>query len=114
MVGSASNRRRIDIGSASDRRRPSVGRAYTGRVRPWIKYTLIRIVLFAGVLAVLLLFTPAPPWLATIIAAVIGFCVSYIFFRPQRDQLAESIATRRERGEINADEDEDEALNRSE
>jgi hypothetical protein len=89
--------------------RPSQS-TYTGRVRPWIKYTLIRIVLFAGVLAVLMLFTPAPPWLATIIAAVVGLCVSYIFFRPQRDQLALSISARRERGEINADEDEDEAL----
>jgi hypothetical protein len=87
--------------------------AYTGRVRPWIKYTLIRIVLFAGVLAVLMLFTPAPPWLATVIAAVVGLCVSYIFFRPQRDELAESIAARRARGEVNADEDEDDALNRS-
>lgn len=89
------------------------GRAYTGTVRPWIKYTIIRVALFAGVLAVLLLFTPAPPWLATVIAAVVGFCVAYIFFRPQRDELAESIASRRERGEVNADEDEDDALNRS-
>jgi L-asparagine transporter-like permease len=86
---------------------------YTGRVRPWIKYTLIRIVLFAGVLAILMLFTPAPPWLATVIAAIVGLCISYIFFRPQRDELAESIASRRARGETNADEDEDDALNRS-
>jgi L-asparagine transporter-like permease len=86
---------------------------YTGRVRPWIKYTLIRIVLFAGVLAILMLFTPAPPWLATVIAAIVGLCISYIFFRPQRDELAESIASRRTRGETNADEDEDDALNRS-
>jgi hypothetical protein len=85
---------------------------YTGRVRPWIKYTLIRIVLFAGVLAILMLFTPAPPWLATVIAAVVGLCVSYIFFRPQRDELALTIAARRERGEVNADEEEDDALDK--
>jgi hypothetical protein len=81
-------------------------------VRPWIKYTLLRVVLFAGVLAILLLFTPAPPWLATIIAAAVGLCVSYIFFRPQRDELASSIAARRARGEMNADEDEDDALDK--
>jgi uncharacterized membrane protein YjjP (DUF1212 family) len=79
-------------------------------VRPWIKYTLLRIVLFAGVLALLLLLTPAPPWLATVIAAVVGLCVSYIFFRPQRDELASSIAARRARGETNVDEEEDDAL----
>ncbi|PRY67038.1 uncharacterized protein DUF4229 [Glaciihabitans tibetensis] len=82
-------------------------------MRPWIKYTLIRIALFAAVLAILMLFTPAPSWLAAIIAAVVGLCVSYIFFRPQRDDLAKSIAVRRERGEINADEDEDDALDRN-
>jgi L-asparagine transporter-like permease len=99
----------VDVARVAAPRRDT----YTGRVRPWIKYTLIRIVLFAGVLAILMLFTPAPPWLATVIAAIVGLCISYIFFRPQRDELAESIASRRARGETNADEDEDDALNRS-
>jgi MFS superfamily sulfate permease-like transporter len=81
-------------------------------VRPWIKYALIRIVLFAGVLAVLMIWTPAPVWLSPIIAAIVGLCVSYIFFRPQRDAVAESIVARRARGDVNTDIDEDAALDR--
>jgi MFS superfamily sulfate permease-like transporter len=81
-------------------------------VRPWIKYTIIRVALFTGVLVILMLWTPAPVWLSPIIAAIVGLCVSYIFFRPQRDAVAESIAARRERGEVNSDADEDTALDR--
>ena len=81
-------------------------------MRPWIKYSLIRIVLFAGVLTVLMVFTNFPVWLSPIIAAIIGLCVSYIFFRPQRDAVAESIVARRARGEVNSDADEDAALDR--
>lgn len=79
-------------------------------MRPWIKYSLIRFVLFAGSLTVLLLWTPAPLWLAPIMAAAIGLCVSYIFFRPQRDEVAATIVARRAKGAVNADEDEDDAI----
>jgi MFS superfamily sulfate permease-like transporter len=81
-------------------------------VRPWIKYTIIRVALFTGVLVILMLWTPAPVWLSPIIATIVGLCVSYIFFRPQRDAVAESIAARRARGEVNSDADEDTALDR--
>ncbi|MCU1407005.1 MAG: hypothetical protein JWQ43_3308 [Glaciihabitans sp.] len=84
--------------------------AYTCLVRPWIKYSLIRLVLFGGVFTVLMVWTPAPFWLAAVIAAAVGLCVSYIFFRPQRDEVAASIAARRSSGDKNMDSDEDTAL----
>ena len=88
--------------------------AYTCLVSPWIKYSVIRLVLFAGVLAALLLLTNFPVWLSAVVAAIVGFCISYIFFRPQRDEVAASIASRRAAGDKNADADEDSALDSGE
>lgn len=62
--------------------------------RNWILFSALRIGLFAVVLAVLL-FLQIEPWIAAVIAAVIGLCVSYIFFRPQRVALAESVSSYR-------------------
>jgi hypothetical protein len=82
-------------------------------VRPWIKYSLIRLALFAVVLAALLLIQV--PWLwATVISAIVGFCVSYIFLRGPRAEFATSIAERRAAGSKNTDQDEDDALDRDE
>ena len=68
--------------------------AYTGRVKPWVTYTLLRIGLFAAVLAILLLLN-IEWWIAALVAAVIGLCVSYIFFGGLRDAVARDIAARR-------------------
>jgi len=82
--------------------------------RPWIVYTIIRVVLFAAILAVLLLLQ-VNPWLATVLAAVIGLCVSYIFFRGKRDELAKDIYQRRHTEQHDIDNDiENEALDRLE
>jgi type IV secretory pathway TrbD component len=59
-------------------------------VKPWVKYTIIRVLLFAGSLAILLVLG-VPGWIAAIIAAVVGLCVAYLFFRPQRDELIASV-----------------------
>lgn len=59
-------------------------------VKPWVTYSLIRLGIFALVLAALLLLG-VPGWIAAIAAALIGFSVSYIFFRPQRDELIASV-----------------------
>ena len=62
-------------------------------MRATIKYTVIRVVVFAVILAVLLLI--AVPWyFATPIAALAGFAISYIFFRRTRDQVALELAHR--------------------
>jgi len=58
--------------------------------RQWISYSLLRLGLFAAVLAVLLLLQ-IEPWIAAVIAAVVGLCVGYIFFRPQREAVTRSL-----------------------
>ena len=55
-------------------------------MRPWIKYSLIRLGIFVVVLAILLVLQ-VNPFLATVIAAVAGFVISYVFFRKVRDQV---------------------------
>jgi len=85
-------------------------------MRPWIKYSLIRLGIFVVVLAVLLVLN-VNPFLATVVAAVAGFVISYVFFRKVRDQVAAEFATRNEKPEPikNVDTDaEDEALDRLE
>lgn len=61
---------------------------------PWVSYTLIRFGLFAVIFAGLLLMRVDWLW-AAISAAVAGFCVAYIFFRRQRDEIALQLAARR-------------------
>lgn len=62
-------------------------------MRPWIKYSLIRLAIFVVVLVVLLIFG-MNPFLAAIVAAVAGFALSYIFFRGIRDEVAAELAAR--------------------
>ncbi len=63
-------------------------------VKPWIAYSLVRVGVFALAFAILLL-VGVVWWLAAILAAVIGFCVAYIFFGKLRDAVARDIAARR-------------------
>ena len=63
-------------------------------MKPWLAYTLLRLGLFAGVLAILLLLG-IEWWLAAIVAAVIGLCVSYIFFGKLRDAVALDVVAKR-------------------
>ena len=76
--------------------------AYTGKVKPWVTYSLLRLGLFAAVLALLLLLN-VEWWIAAIVAAAIGLCVSYIFFGRLRDAVALDIAKRREAPASDAD-----------
>jgi Na+-transporting methylmalonyl-CoA/oxaloacetate decarboxylase gamma subunit len=62
-------------------------------VRPWIKYSLIRLGIFVVVLAVLLVLN-VNPFLAAVVAAIAGFVLSYVFFRRVRDQVAAELAAR--------------------
>lgn len=65
-------------------------------------YSLVRVGVFAVVLAILLV-VGVPWWLAAIIAAVVGLCVAYIFFGRLRDAVALDIADRRSRTTKDAD-----------
>jgi ABC-type bacteriocin/lantibiotic exporter with double-glycine peptidase domain len=83
-------------------------------VRPWIKYSLIRLAIFVVILAVLLI-VQVNPFIATVVAAVAGFVISYVFFRKVRDEVAAEFAKRNEKPEPlkNVDTDaEDEALDK--
>jgi Ca2+/Na+ antiporter len=87
---------------------PRLVRVKSSRV--WVVYSIIRVAIFAAALAVLLLLQ-VNPWLATVLAAVIGFCVSYIFFRGKRDEVAKDIYQRRHTEQRDVDNDiENEAL----
>ncbi|WP_423919041.1 DUF4229 domain-containing protein [Frigoribacterium sp. 2-23] len=80
-------------------------------MKPWITYTIVRLGLFAVVLAVLLVIGIDPLW-ATLIAAIVGLCLSYIFFYRLRREVALSLATRRAAPEKRDDDSvaEDDAL----
>jgi hypothetical protein len=61
------------------------------RVRAWILYSIARVLVFAipfGVLYAIGL----DWWIAALIAAAIGFCVSYIFLRGLREGVTEQLA----------------------
>jgi hypothetical protein len=68
-------------------------RAYTGKMTPWVRYSLIRIGLFAAVFAILMVIG-LEWWVSALLATVIAFSISYIFFVRQRDLLAEDLAKR--------------------
>jgi hypothetical protein len=83
-------------------RRP---RAYTVGVneqrpqsRTWVWFSVIRIGLFAVVLTVLLFVLPVEPWISTVVAAVIAFCLSFLFLGRPRAELARQL-DRARRGE---------------
>ena len=63
-------------------------------MRPWIAYSLVRVGLFAVIFAVLYVIG-LPWWLAGIVAAALGFCVAYIFFRRLRERVAVDLAASR-------------------
>lgn len=74
-------------------------------MRPWIAYTLVRVGLFALFFAVLFVIG-LPWWLAGIVAAALGFCVAYIFFRGLRLKVAAELAAAR----VNTDKRPDESV----
>jgi hypothetical protein len=62
----------------------------------WLPYTLLRLVSFIVPLAVLLALG-VEGWISALVAAVIGVCVSYIFFARSRSVVAQQIHTARTR-----------------
>jgi hypothetical protein len=72
--------------------------------RQWVLYSLIRVGVFAAAL-VLLVLVGVNVIVAAVAAAVIGFCVSYIFLRGPRDAVAKSIVDLRTRKDRDDDND---------
>ena len=79
-----------------------------GNVKPWLQYSIVRLVSFAIAIGVLLL-VGLEWWLAAILAAIIGLCVSYIFFGKLRDAVASDLAARRTAPPENSDADVEDA-----
>ena len=63
---------------------------------PWLVYSLVRLGLFAAVFALLYGVLNFEPWLAAVIAAIVGLCLAYLFFRPQRDRAISLIIAKPE------------------
>ncbi|MEJ3405431.1 DUF4229 domain-containing protein [Rathayibacter sp. YIM 133350] len=61
-----------------------------------VAFTVLRLLAFFVPLAVLLLLN-VNPWVSALVAAVVGFCISYIFLRRPREQVAGAIYERRHR-----------------
>ena len=74
-------------------------------MRAWVTYSLLRVLAFAVPFVLLYLLLPGYWWVAAIGAAVIGFCVSYIFLRPQRDRIARQLAEARAGGAAKRDDE---------
>ena len=65
-------------------------------MKPWLVYSLVRLGLFAAVFALLYGVLNFEPWLAAVIAAIVGLCLAYLFFRPQRDRAISLIIAKPE------------------
>jgi hypothetical protein len=59
-------------------------------VPAWVPYSVYRVLMFAFPLAVLLVLQ-VEWWLAAILAAVVGLCLSYIFLRKRREGVSRAL-----------------------
>ncbi|MEX1078186.1 MAG: DUF4229 domain-containing protein [Homoserinimonas sp.] len=75
----------------------------------WILYSLFRVGLFAAALAAMLLIG-LEWWLAAIVATMLAFAISYIFFSEPRDALARDIHERRQSSAVDPDSDVENAV----
>lgn len=76
----------------------------------WFWFSLMRIAAFAIPLVVML-FLGIEPWIAAVLAAVIGLCISYIFFAPTRNSLSQALYESRQAKKAAAkDEETEDAL----
>ncbi|MEY4533235.1 MAG: hypothetical protein RI926_1004 [Actinomycetota bacterium] len=66
----------------------------------------MRLAAFAVPLTIMLLLGMIP-WLAALLSAIIGLCVSYIFFAKTRNALSESLYVKRAAKNVNPDKDAD-------
>jgi hypothetical protein len=76
------------------------------RSRPWLYYSILRLTIFVVIFAVLMLFGLGPI-VATVAAAILALCLSYIFLKGPRDAVALDIYARRHGERDTRDEDND-------
>jgi hypothetical protein len=81
----------------------------------WVYYSVLRVLMFAAPFA-LLMSMQIKFWIAALVAALIGFCLSYIFLRRSRESMSRDLyeARHREKAPVAADDaSEDEAVDRA-
>ena len=83
-------------------------RGASRRLPGWLAYTVLRILFFVVPLVLTYGFS-ANVYVAAIVAAVVGFCLSLIFLNRQRIELAGELAGRRRRAAAGPRRDSDEA-----
>ena len=84
-------------------------------VPAWLLFTVLRVLMFVVPFAVLLALG-IEGWLAAVLAAIIGLCLSYIFLRTPRDSVARDLyqVRHREKEPVHPDaESEDAAVDRA-
>ena len=84
------------------------GAIYTGtvkRIPPVVSYSVLRLATFALPLVILLLLG-IEPWIATVLAALIGLSISYIFLRRPREAVSRDLYELRHGQRTSAPEDE--------
>jgi uncharacterized membrane protein len=65
------------------------------RVREVVLFSILRVLVFAAPFGIL--YAVGLDWIwAALIAAIVGFCVSYIFLRPLRERVAARLAASRD------------------
>ena len=83
----------------------------------WVSYSVYRVLMFAIPLTILLLLLRQSEWwLAALLSAAIGLCLSYIFLRKPRERVANDLyqARHRDKELVHPDaESEDAALDRA-
>lgn len=72
-------------------------------MKTWVVYSLLRLAIFAGALAILLLLS-VPGWIAAIVAAIISFCISYLFLGRQRAKVTALMQKTRDEEQAERDE----------
>lgn len=77
------------------------------RIPAAVRYTVLRLLAFVVPLLLLVFLTGLQPWIAAIIAAIIGLCISYIFLRTPRETVAQDLYARRHGDKPVAHDDED-------
>jgi hypothetical protein len=73
-------------------------------VPAWVYFSVLRVLMFVVPLVVLLVLG-IEPWISTLLAAVIGLCLSYIFLRKPRESVALDLYAARNRGSAPATSD---------
>lgn len=60
----------------------------------FLKYTIVRLVLFFAVFAALFWGLGLSLWISAIVAAIIAFCIAYLFFNRLRTESARQVQAR--------------------